>query len=232
MSLAAQTSVNELARRCSEETEKFYQQLSSDAQFCMELLRRALAEELSEALTHVFAIYQRQVLRWVHSHSRFPETSESADYFAHAALSNFFFALRGERFKHFPSLQHLLAYLKTCVHTAIAQHLRDQRNARTVPLSQAQGAGLEAQLDDANAAEIWAQICRLLPDPQDQQLARLVFLLDLKPRHIIGLPNQPWQSEREISLRLYQIRQILRRDRRLRSLCNLGDASDATTLEP
>lgn len=226
MTSAAQASIDLLARRCAEETEKFYRQLLSDPQYCLELLRRALADELSEALTHAYRIYERQVLRWVHAHSRFVETNESAEFFAHAALSNFYFALRGERFKRFPSLQHVLAYLKTCVHTAIAQYLRDQRPGQTVPLSQAQELGFEPRLDQVSADELWAHICRLLPDPADQLLARYTFLLNMKPRHIVRLPGQRWQSEREITLQVYQIRRLLRRDPMLRGLFGLADQAD------
>jgi hypothetical protein len=226
MSLAAQASVSELARRCMDETHKFHQRLLSEPQYCLELLRRALVDELGEALTHVFVIYERQVLSWVHAHSRFGETNESAEFFANAALSNFYFALRGERFLHFPSLQHVLAYLKTCVHSAIAQYLRDQRPAQTVSLSEMQEPTFEAPPDQLGVTEVWTHICALLPNQHDQQLARYAFLLGMKPRHIVALPAQPWQSEREISIRLYQIRQILRHDHVLRDLLGLADRTD------
>lgn len=223
MTFAAQASEDELARRCADETEKFHHQLLSDPQYCLELLRRALVDGLSDALTHVYRIYERQVLRWVYSHNRFGETKESAEYFAHQALSSFYFALRGERFKRFPSLQHMLAYLKTCVHSAIAQYLRDQQSRRTVPLTQVQAPWLESQLDDTHTAELWAYICRLLPDPQAQRLARCTFLLDMKPRHIVASFPQDWSSEREVSLELYQIRRTLRRDKTLRELFGMVD---------
>src|SRR5262245_21445236 len=116
MSLAASLSVERLAQRCVEETEKFNRRQSNDPQFCFELLRRALAEGVAEALTYAYRIYERQSLKWVYNHSGFAETGESADYFARSALSAFYFALRGPKFARFPSLQQVLAYLKLCVH--------------------------------------------------------------------------------------------------------------------
>src|SRR6185503_16026469 len=137
MSLADSFSLDDLAQRCASETEKFNRRQPSDARFCFELLRRALADGLSDAFTRVYQIYERQVAIWVHSHSGFARTGESADYFVSAAWSTFYFALRGPKFAGFPALPQVLAYLKLCVHTAIAQYLRDQQPAPTTALEDA-----------------------------------------------------------------------------------------------
>jgi hypothetical protein len=222
MSLATSLPVGQLAQRCVEETEKFNRRQGNDPQFCFELLRRALAEGVAEAFTHVYQIYERQVIGWVYSHSRFAQTGESADYFARAALSAFYFALRGEKFAHFPSLQQTLAYLKLCVHTAIAQYLRDQRPAAAVsiettgPLADTPDLGTSAVV-----AELWAYICDLLPDERDRLLARCVFILGLKPRQLVELYPGRWADEREVSVALYRIRRLLRADPELRKLMGL-----------
>lgn len=213
---AARMSVDALAQRCAEETDKFTRRQSNDSQFCFELLRRALAEGSAEAFTHVYQVYERQVLNWVYSHSRFEQTGESADYFAGAALRQFYFALRGPKFDKFPSLPQVLAYLKLCVHTAIAQYVRDQQPAPTMPLDD---VGEVAHTPDlgtrTDAAELWAYICRLLPDERDRALARCVFIQDLKPRQIITTYPAQWRDEREISVALYRIRRTLRNDEEL-----------------
>ena len=53
MTLAQGMPNEELARLCAIETEKFNRRQSSDAQFCFELFRRALAEGASESFTLV-----------------------------------------------------------------------------------------------------------------------------------------------------------------------------------
>jgi hypothetical protein len=215
MSLAA-LPVDQLAQRCAEETEKFNRRRSNDPQFCFELLRRALAEGMAEALTYAYQIYERQALKWVYSHSGFVETGESADYFARSALSAFYFALRGSRFARFPALQQVLAYLKLCVHTAIAQYLRDQGPAEA-PLATTDLATETPDLGtDADAAELWAYICGLLPDERDRLLARCAFVQDLRPRQIVELYSAHWSGEREVSVALYRIRRLLRGDAELR----------------
>jgi hypothetical protein len=219
MSFADTLSLDDLTQRCALETEKFSRRDPSDSRFCFELLRRALAEGLSEAFTRVYQIYERQVLVWVHSHSGFERSGESADYFVSAAWSTFYFALRGPKFASFPSLPQLLAYLKLCVHTAIAQYLRDQQPAATSPLDEAPDAAHTPDLATRiTAAELWRQVEQLLPDPHDRLLARCALVEDLKPRQIVKAYPARWKDEREVSVELYRIRRLLRNDLELRRL--------------
>jgi hypothetical protein len=155
----------------------------------------------------------------VHSHSGFARSGESADYFVSTAWSTFYFALRGPKFDNFPSLPQVLAYLKLCVHTAIAQYLRDQQPVPTTSLDDAPNA---AHLPDLGmwiaAAELWRQIEHFLPDPRDRLLARCAFVEDLKPRQIVKAYPARWKDEREVSVELYRIRRLLRNAPELRQL--------------
>jgi hypothetical protein len=219
MSFAYSLSLDDLAQRCASETDKFNRHEIGDPQFCFELLRRALAEGLSEAFTRVYQIYERQVLAWVHSHSGFGRTGESADYFVSAAWSTFYFALYGSKFADFSALPQVLTYLKRCVHTAIAQYLRDQQPAPATPLEDAPHAAHTPDLGTRIAAgEVWRRIERLLPDPSDRLLARCVFVEDLKPRQIVKAYPSHWNNERQVSVELYRIRRLLRNDPDLRGL--------------
>jgi hypothetical protein len=222
MSLLANLSLDDIAQRCERETEKFNRRQSSDSQFCFELLRRALAEDRSEAFTRVYQIYERQVLSWVYSHSRFAQTGEGADYFVSLAWSTFYFAVRGPKFADFPSLPQVLSYLKLCVHTGIAQYLRDQQPGATTPLDEqpdiAHISDLGTQID---AAELLKHIYRTLPNARDRLLAHCVFIQDLKPRQIVKAFPSQWRTEREISVDLYRIRRLLRNDLGLRRLIGL-----------
>ena len=215
MSLAA-LPVDQLAQRCAEETDKFNRRQSNDPQFCFELLRRALAEGVAEAFTFAYQIYERQALKWVYSHSGFAETGESADYFARSALSAFYFAMRGPKFARFPALQQVLTYLKLCVHTAIAQYLRDQGPAEVAFETSPEVVETPDLGMHTDAAELWAYICSRLPDERDRLLARCAFVQDLRPRQIVELYRAHWSDEREVSVALYRIRRLLRGDAELR----------------
>ena len=223
MGSAASLPLDELSQRCAGETERFIRRQANDPQYCFEMLRRALADAQPEAFTRVYQVYERQVLIWVYGHSRFTQTGEDADYFASLAWSTFYFALRGPKFAGFTSLPQVLAYLKMCVHSAIAQYLRDQPPAALTLLDEAGEAAHTPDLGlQVDAAEVWECICRLLPDKRDRLLARCVFMQDLKPRQIVQSYPKQWGSEREVSLDLYRIRRVLRADPELRRLLGLG----------
>ncbi|MEP7356670.1 MAG: hypothetical protein ABI847_05480, partial [Anaerolineales bacterium] len=161
-----------------------------------------------------------------------------ADFFANAAFEKFFFAVGGPKFEGFGSVGALLQYLKLCVHTAIVQYLRDQRQLDLLSIDDPdrpvidrdpqQEGGLETEID---ASQFWAAICRLLPAPSDQLLARCVFILEMKPSEIIAAKPGRWSSEREISVALYRIRRLVRQDPEVRQLLNLPAPEPAETPE-
>lgn len=219
MQAAAELPIDVLAQRCAEETEKYRRQLPSDPQYCFELLRRALADDLPDAFTLIYHVYERQVLAWVYGHTHFAETGESAEYFAGGAMRAFYFSVRGAKFAGFSSLPALLAYLKLCVHTSVMQYLRDQRRLPSTSIDDVIGLSETPDLDEPLQAEdLWAQICQLLPDPHEQLLARCSFIQGLKPREISAAYPAIWSSAREVSVALYRLRSILRNSPQIRRI--------------
>lgn len=217
----------DLAQQCAEETDKYRVRQQSEQLFCFELMRRALAEDVPEAFTYIYRIYEPQVLTWVYRHARFIETDETAEYFAGSALRSFYFRTHGPHFAAFPSLAHLLAYIKRCVHTAIAQYLRDHAQPASISLEIIGDSGQNADLDAGlRAAEVWARIVEVLPDQRDQLLARCALVLGMRPQQTYHDYPDQWSGEREISVALYRIRRTLRRDPQLRQLAGLGDSDD------
>ncbi len=226
----ADMSVRDLAHHCGEETAKFRQQQAYDSHYCFELMRRALLENTSEAFTRVYQVFEPQVQRWVYAHPRFQQTDESVEYFASAAFSSFYFALRGEKFAQFNSVARVLTYLKLCVHSAIAQYIRDQHLEEMLPLLPLDDIREVAHTTDFSdkmqARDLWEYICKLLPNEEDQELANYVFVQGLKPAEIIKLVPGKWRNEREISVALQRIRRILRKDERLKGWISGDDSTD------
>jgi hypothetical protein len=212
-------SVTELAEHCREETARFGRREQTDDRFCFELLRRALLRLQADAFGHVFAIYQGQVLAWIQRDSRFPRTGESADYFVNQALGNFYFAVRGEKFERFPTLQSALAYLKMTTHSVVTQFLRDHAPPAAELDDAAAAVGmpdpmLEQRLD---AHALWDRICQLIPDERNRHLAHCVFVQQMRPREIVRAFPALWHSERDVTVALYRIRVTLRADPVLRT---------------
>lgn len=210
---------DELANLCADETARYMRREANDPRYCFELLRRALVDSVSDALTHIYRIYEPLVLSWVRRHDRFPQTGEEASYFASLALRNFYFALRGPKFSNFQFLPQILRYLKRCVHSAIEQYLRDQQPVADMPLENieviADASPMESTLE---AQDLWSHILTLIPEPEDQLLARLTFVLGMKPAEIVQAYASIWQQERAVSVALQRIRRRLRGDEVLRQM--------------
>jgi len=216
-------SLDDIAMRCAEETQKYFQQTQDDTDYCFELLRQALQVDHSEAFTHVYRTYESLVRRWVHIHPRFYATGESADYFVSAAFTSFYFAVRGDKFQRFESLAHLLQYLKRCVHTAIAQHCRSIEPTDILPLESSDQLPASPVENFSNFADIWDRINALLPNELDMLLAHCVFSQNLKPSQIIEIYSH-WPSARVVSIQLQRIRRILRQDKTLAVLLGIENA--------
>src|SRR4249920_4093611 len=61
-------SINDLARCCSEETNKFLKQSVSNDQYCLELFRRAISKRDEDAWACIYQQYAPLVLTWVNQH--------------------------------------------------------------------------------------------------------------------------------------------------------------------
>jgi hypothetical protein len=208
---------DELARKCEEETQKYIRQQPNETRHCFELLRRGLGQERSEAFTQVYQIYEGLALKWVHSHPRFYMTDESAEYFVSAAFSRLYFAVKGAKFARFPSLAHVLQYLKLCVQTVIAEYLRKAARIPEVELESAiHSPGHYAKESISETRELWQYILTVLSSDTDRLLAELCFLYDLKPAEIAETHSEHWSTARDVSVALQRIRRNLRKDTRLR----------------
>ena len=110
------------------------------------------------------------------------------------------------------------------MHTAIAQYVRDQERLAVLSLEE---AGDVAATPDPAAelqiAQLWQYICQLLPNERDRLLARCTFVLHMKPRQVAACYPEHWQNEREVSVALYRIRQLLRNDSGLRQRVGMED---------
>src|SRR5438128_10565501 len=61
-------SINDLARCCSEETNKFLKQSVSNDRYCLELFRRAITRRSDDAWACIYQQYAPLVLTWVNQH--------------------------------------------------------------------------------------------------------------------------------------------------------------------
>ncbi len=201
-----------IAKRCAEETERFFRQLAYDGQYCFELFRQALAERNEQAWDYLYQQYEALVVGWVTQHPQFNVTEEDADYFVNGIFTSMWKSCTPERFARFPNLPATLAYLKSCVHTNIANHMRKQRPPQTelndeVTDSQqlAEPAPTAAVLEQLARDELWHLIRTLLKNPKESRVMDLYFVKGMKPREIYELHASEFVSVQEV----YRIKQNL-----------------------
>ncbi|MBE0689279.1 MAG: sigma-70 family RNA polymerase sigma factor [Anaerolineae bacterium] len=215
--------IEAIARRCAEETQKFLRHIEQDTRYCFELWRRALAEQLDDALQHLYLLYIPLLAGRARRHKQFAMSCADGDYFARIALANFYRACHGARFTDmFPELAPVMKYLNACLHSAIVQDVRD--NPLTPPLPE-DDSGLIAPPDpsdhDLRSSDLWEHIRSVLDDSRDEALSYKRFVLQMTPAEIMRADQGLWQSTRDISVALQRIRRKLRKDDTLRGLFGL-----------
>lgn len=199
--------LEELARHCTAELQRVYGGADASGVYGVELLRRAVGAESGAAAAVAAELYRPLIHRWVAQHPRFDLVGANTDALAHAAFSAFVAGLRSASCSRFPTLATALSYLKACVHAAIVGQVRDQQRAHTNATPRA----LQAFPRDDQQA-LWRHICRILPDPRDQLLARCVFALGMTPGEIAAAYGDYWRSAQEVTDALQRLRQALRSD--------------------
>jgi hypothetical protein len=214
-----ETQVKQLAENCIFENARYKRQKASDSTQCFSLLQEAFAKQNPLALEQVHSIYLDIMEKWANLYIGSQNLDEDAEYFATEAFNRFYFYVRGDVFNEkFQSLPQVLRFMQVCVLNAILGHQR--KNPRP-PLPLLEDFDVEDPTATPGGDEeaLWKHICKLLPNPQHQLLARLAFILDMKPREIIEIEayRDIWNNVRNLSMSLYRIRLILRADDTLRN---------------
>ncbi len=124
-------SVNDLARCCAEETNKFLRNSASNDRYCLELFRRAIVKRDEDAWACLYQQYAPLVLTWVNQHQSATSLlgQDGGSPLVNAAFAKFAQALTPAKMGNFDSLAAILKYLKMCVHSVIADEVR-ARQAR------------------------------------------------------------------------------------------------------
>jgi RNA polymerase sigma factor (sigma-70 family) len=181
-----------IARRCTRETERFFQRQGHDPRFCFELFRRAVVEHSEQAWDRLYTIYRPLVIKWVKCHPAWPATGEEAQHLVNRAFEKLWSAMSPDSFQRFPELKSVLRYLQMCVHSAILDHARAaERSLADVPLEllseshESTAPSVEASaLDLVAGEELWRGVTARLNDQKERRVVYCSFALALKPREI------------------------------------------------
>ena len=182
--------VDDLARRCAQETELFFQRQAQDSKYCFELFRRAIRETDQFAWDMIYAQYKPLVTGWVKQNQAFEASGEEVEYFVNGAFGKISGILTSERFDGFAEIGSLLRYLKMCVHSVIVDHTRSADQPKLYPLDDAlkepsTDPALENQtIDRAYRQAFWDLVSGRLHDEKERLVMEGLFILALKPRQL------------------------------------------------
>jgi DNA-directed RNA polymerase specialized sigma24 family protein len=213
-----------LARRCQEESQRFFQRLAFDQRYCYELFRRAIVLRINQAWELLYTQYAPQVQGWVERHAAFRTSGEDAFYFVNLAFEKMWAAVNPQKFAQFPDLKSLLRYLQMCVHSVMIDHAR----ARSQP-GEREAAAVEtvdaerAILADERRQELWRLVQERLHNLREQRLIYYRFVLDLMPRTICQRFPDDFPKVDEVYVMLQNIIARLRRDPNLRKFLGEDD---------
>lgn len=213
--------LKEVARRCHEETERFFRRLVHDTQYCYELFRRALALRNGDAFALLMLTYRTLVDSWVRRHPKFDQTGEEAAFFANMAFERLWIAIPPARFTHFADLRSLLRYLQMCAHCSVADYARAQEP--TLPLDSdepdappREPAAPEPTLTSAEKAEIWRAIAREMRSEKERIVLHCCYALLMKPSEVYEEHATVFASVQDVYRTKQNVLERLRRNEALK----------------
>ena len=219
-------SINDLARCCSEETNKFLKQSVSNDRYCLELFRRAISKRDEDAWACIYQQYAPLVLTWVNQHQSATSLlgQDGCAPLVNAAFAKFSQAITPVKMGNFDSLAAVLKYLKMCVHSVIADEVRS-RQARqyeeTLELIDHEPASDDPADDvvsNISAQGLWQVIQEELNGEDERVLIYLAYVQGMKPGEISSQHNQLFPSVEDVYRIKRNVLERLRRNRRLQTL--------------
>ncbi len=214
-------SINELARCCSEETNKFLKQSVSNDRFCLELFRRAIVQRDDDAWACIYSQYAPLVLTWVTQHqSAAPMLGQDGSApLVNAAFAKFSQALTPAKMDNFDSPAAILKYLKMCVHSVVADEVRSRQSRQyeeTLELIEHEPAS-EDPADDV-VATISAQGLWQVIQEEERLLIYLAYIHGMKPSEISSQNRRLFPTVDDVYRIKRNVLERLRRNRRLQLL--------------
>ena len=199
----------DLAKRCAQETELFFQRQLQDSKYCLELFRRAIRDTDQFAWDMIYVQYKSLVVGWVKNSQAFEASGEEVEYFVNGAFGRLAGILTVEKFSGFAEIGSLLRYLKMCVHSVIVDHNRLADKVNLYPLEDVENEAstdptLENQsMEHAYRQKFWDLISGRLNDEKERLVMEGLFILALKPRELYERSRHKFSDVDEI----YRVKQ-------------------------
>lgn len=221
-----QLSVNDLARRCTEETSKFLRQSASNDRYCLELFRRAIVRRDEDAWACLYQQYAPLVLTWVNQHQSASALlgQDGGAPLVNAVFAKFAQALTPAKMANFDSLAAILKYLKMCVHSVIADEVRARQSRQyeetleSIEQEPAADDPAEDVISGLSIQSLWQVIQEELNGEDERLLIYLAYVQGMKPAEICAQQRRYFPSVEDVYRIKRNVLERLRRNRRLQAM--------------
>ena len=201
-----QMSVADLAQRCAQETDLYFNHKYNDSSYCFELFRRAIRNSDERALEILIVQYQplveRWVERWIDKHPDFSWFHEETQDFVAQAFERFWLSFTSDKLDKSQSIAAVLQYLQMCVNGAITDAWRKTRRIQleldTTDEEQEISEPEPTPEDLLQKAEFWQLIREKAKSPKEYTVVYASFYLALSPREILAEYQHEFSSIKEI----------------------------------
>ncbi len=166
-----------------------------------ELFRRAIVDGDELAWAEGVARYRALLASWARRCAASATIGERGDDIADQAFSRAWAAISPERFEQFPTLASLLAYLHSCVRTAVIDCARGERSAER--LAQTIEVGEVATPEQIAVAlcerqALWEAVCGVIQNEQERVVLIETIVHCQPPRAIMQSYPQLFASAMEV----------------------------------
>lgn len=218
--------LDELARRCAQETANFQRGRPVDTRFCFEMFRRAVCQTDANAWQALYHEYEPEVTGWVRRHPMFPLLEEEAEYFANRAFERLWSILKPEKWERFPDLKAVLRYLQMCVHSVLVDYARQKELAKQTESIDVEDAGPlpdrspspeEQTAHEERRRQLWDWLGKQLSDEREYRAIYDRFVLGLRPAEIAERSPDLYADVRELYRVTESVMNRLRRSPELES---------------
>ena len=186
--------VADLAQRCVQETDFYFNHKNYDSKYCFELFRRAIQNRDGEAWGLVMLQYQplvaRWVDRWMSKHPDFSQFNEETQDFVAQAFERLWVSFTPAKLEKSQSLAAVLRYLQMCANGALTDAWRKLHRLQIE--QEAQDEEQEFSEPDPTPEdllqndEFWQLIRKKAKDPKEYIVIYASFYLALSPREILA----------------------------------------------
>jgi hypothetical protein len=221
--------LDDLAQRCTRETDLYFKRQGHDSRYCFELFRRAIQGGDRSVWENIYPCYNLLVVGWVQKHPGFESSGEKVEYFVNGAFGKLSVSLTRERFSGFSDLESILRYLKMCVHSVIIDYIRSTEQANLSPLEDvseeesADPSPEEQAMERSDQKALWDFVNARMNDEKEYSVVYGSFMLDLKPQELYDHFRGVFSDVDEVYRVKQNVLARLRRDPEFRKLLGGND---------